>query len=261
VPAVTYQEYCEYIQARYRPRHPQLYALREDFFAPSLVKAVRAGSPRALRAAVKEVHPGVFVFDMLRPRFCRELLEEADHFEGWAKDDGLPLVRPNTMNNYGVVLDSLGFYPMLDALMAGYVTPFAACVYPDAGGDSLDTHHGFIVAYELGKDTDLDFHVDASDVTLNVCLGKEFTGGTLFFRGVRCSRCQQTQPLPGEDFAITHAPGQAVLHRGKHRHGANPITGGERYNLILWCNSSRYDAQPEGDRCPPWCGWQGRMGI
>ena len=45
------------------------------------------------------------------------------------------------------------------------------------GGASLDSHHGFIVEYAVGKDASLDFHVDASDVTLNVCLGKEFTGG------------------------------------------------------------------------------------
>lgn len=32
------------------------------------------------------------------------------------------------------------------------------------------------------------FHVDDSEVTLNVCLGKQFTGGELFFRGVRCDR-------------------------------------------------------------------------
>lgn len=32
------------------------------------------------------------------------------------------------------------------------------------------------------------FHVDDSEVTLNVCLGKEFEGGELFFRGVRCEK-------------------------------------------------------------------------
>lgn len=32
------------------------------------------------------------------------------------------------------------------------------------------------------------FHVDDSEVTLNVCLGKQFTGGDLFFRGVRCDK-------------------------------------------------------------------------
>jgi hypothetical protein len=49
----------------------------------------------------------------------------------------------------------------------------------------LDSHHGFIVEYELGKDSKLDFHVDEADVTLNLCLGKEFKGGDLYFAGIR----------------------------------------------------------------------------
>lgn len=30
--------------------------------------------------------------------------------------------------------------------------------------------------------------MDDSEVTLNVCLGKQFCGGELFFRGVRCEK-------------------------------------------------------------------------
>ncbi len=32
------------------------------------------------------------------------------------------------------------------------------------------------VQYKLGEDLKLDFHYDESEVTLNVCLGKEFVG-------------------------------------------------------------------------------------
>jgi hypothetical protein len=49
----------------------------------------------------------------------------------------------------------------------------------------LDSHHGFIVEYEIGKDSKLDFHVDDADVTLNLCLGQEFKGGALYFAGAR----------------------------------------------------------------------------
>lgn len=30
--------------------------------------------------------------------------------------------------------------------------------------------------------------MDDSEVTLNVCLGREFSSGELFFRGVRCGK-------------------------------------------------------------------------
>ena len=38
-----------------------------------------------------------------------------------------------------------------------------------------------------------------------------------------------------EMYDYTHIPGQAVLHRGRHRHGARAISSGLRINLLLWC--------------------------
>jgi hypothetical protein len=252
---VTYQEYCEYIEANYPRRHPHLYTLRPDIFCAPFREAVRTGTSAALRELCQEPHAGIYVFDMLTPEFCRELLEEVDQFEQWMAEEELPVVRPNTMNNYGAILDSFGFAPFLQELMTSYVRPFAALFYPDVGGDSLDEHHGFVVAYQMGKDTKLDFHVDASDVTLNVCLGQRFTGGELFFRGLRCGLCQQTEPLPGESFDIAHVTGQAILHRGNHRHGAHPITDGDRFNLILWCASSSFGQRQKREHNPEYCGW------
>ena len=40
------------------------------------------------------------------------------------------------------------------------------------------------------------FHVDDSEVTLNVCLGKQFSGGALFFRGVRCDEHVHSESQP-----------------------------------------------------------------
>jgi hypothetical protein len=191
---------------------------------------------------------------MIRPEFGAELLEETAYFSRWCKRKKLSTLRPNTMNNYGIVLDSIGFAPMLQVWMTDYVLPFSSWAYPDVGGDTLDTHHGFTVEYEAGKDLSLDFHVDASDVTLNVCLGEDFTGGSLFFRGIRCGVCQETTWRAEEEFEIDHVPGRAILHRGKHRHGANPILSGRRCNLIVWCNSSHFGRSFDTTRCPDWCG-------
>ena len=45
---MTYQDYCDYIRTNYPRLHPRLYALRDDFFAPSLLRAVRTGGHVAL---------------------------------------------------------------------------------------------------------------------------------------------------------------------------------------------------------------------
>eukprot|EP00965_Chrysotila_dentata_P149912 4951154-Pleurochrysis_carterae.AAC.1 len=39
--------------------------------------------------------------------------------------------------------------------------------------------------YKAGEDLGLDMHTDACDVTLNVCLGKEFVGAGLTLCGLR----------------------------------------------------------------------------
>ena len=114
------------------------------------------------------------------------------------------------------------------------VTPMAKILYPLFVGKGLDSHHAFVVEYKVGKDEKLDFHVDDSEVTLNVCLGRIFTGGTLFFRGIRCAQHQQTDPQENELFDFGHLQGRGILHIGRHRHGANKIKSGERFNLVCF---------------------------
>jgi len=38
-----------------------------------------------------------------------------------------------------------------------------------------------------------------------------------------------------EIFDYSHVPGCAVLHHGRHRHGARATFAGHRFNLLLWC--------------------------
>ncbi|KAI7998428.1 putative PKHD-type hydroxylase, partial [Camellia lanceoleosa] len=61
------------------------------------------------------------------------------------------------------------------------------------------------------------FPCDDSEVTLNVCSSKQFSGGELFLRGVRC-----------EDNVNAET-------QSEHRHGARPTKSGHTINLLLWC--------------------------
>ena len=40
-------------------------------------------------------------------------------------------------------------------------------------------------------------HVDDAEVTLNICLASEFSGGELFFRGARCEEHIMSEIQPG----------------------------------------------------------------
>ena len=77
---------------------------------------------------------------------------------------------------------------LMNPLRDQYLLPIARLLYPEWVGRSLDSHRAFIVQYSMGSDTDLCYHYDNAEVTLNVCLGKTFTGGDLYFgpmKGVR----------------------------------------------------------------------------
>ena len=218
--------------------HPELFgAPQTSWFAPSFAAALAAADPpAALRALAEEVAPGVFAFDMLSEAFCAKLLAELERYEA----SGLPVARPNSMNNYGVVLNSIGLEKAMDGLQRLAVAPLASLLFPAHGGDA-DHHHTFMVQYKHGEDLGLDMHTDASDVTLNVCLGKEFTGAGLTFCGVRGTGAAGAGG--GErrfSYRHSHVKGRAVMHLGSHRHGADDIASGERYNLIMWCKSSAY---------------------
>ena len=255
--------YREDVCARYPRKNPALFEPSElpRFLSPPLRAALQSEDVNAaLRTLWTEEARGLYSMPFFTSEFCELLLDETEHFELWCADAGVPLHRPNTMNNHGAILDDFGMQPMMDALMRKCVQPLAlAAGYEDViGGDALCTHHAFLVAYALGKDLDLKFHVDSSDVTLNVCLGRTFEGGGLFFRGVRCRKHQQTGcTTEDEHVRYHHKPGTAVLHRGHHRHGAHEITSGERCNLILWCRGDPERGSSEGANkdhaCQKWC--------
>ena len=64
--------------------------------------------------------------------------------------------------------------------------PMAKLLYPEwAGLRGLDSHRAFIVKYTIEEDVGLSYHYDNAEVTLNVCLGKEFKGGDLYFGPMR----------------------------------------------------------------------------
>jgi len=250
------------IQRLHRPIHSDLYSFSTSFLCPMLREAVENGCGKkdileAIHATV-ESEVGVYSMPVFTDDFCQRLCEELEHLEGC----GLPLVRPNSMNNYGLVLDELGFTPLLNGFREKVVQPLASVLFADTltvkerhlgdrchqpsadskGQAVLDSHHGFVVQYRMGEDLSLGFHYDAADVTINVCIGKPgFTGGQLFFRGLLGS-----PNADDEHLKVSHNVGRGVLHRGQHRHGALPITAGARYNLIVWCRSS---ALSQNDSC------------
>jgi len=189
-------------------------------------------SPAAAAQLCQEVAPGVFTFPLFSDEYCDALIAEAEHFQR----SGLPVRRPNSMNNYGLIVNEIGLEPMIDRLQREVMGPVAEALFPAHGGGCLDGHHAFIVQYKLGEDLGLDMHTDDSDVTFNVCLGKPgFSGAGLTFCGVLGGPAHRKLST-----VYKHVRGKCVVHLGSHRHGADDILSGERLNLIVWNHSTLY---------------------
>lgn len=219
------------------PKCPAIYSLEECWLAPSLLTALAAGSPEALRQQLVEVcrdsaNHAVYRLELFTKAFCEALLEELEHLEG----SGIPLRRPNGMNRHGAILSQLGFQEeLLLPLVRRVMLPFSRLLWPEwVGPDDCDETYGFVVRYRLGGDVELAEHTDTSNVTLNACIGRDFEGGDLVFRGVRFTSSQDD----ATQHRVAHKPGWALLHLGGHSHGAEPLTGGDRCNLILWATAA-----------------------
>ena len=129
------------------------------------------------------------------------------------------------MNNYGLILNEIGMEPAMDAAAGAVLSPVAEALFPAQGGGCLDGHHSFIVQYSEGADLGLDMHTDDSDVTFNVCLGKEFSGaGAAVLRRPRRALAPQAQPrLSPRQGQMRGAPGRPQAARTTWR-AANAST-------------------------------------
>ncbi|CAH1800472.1 unnamed protein product [Owenia fusiformis] len=246
------------IKSSYKPLHEDVYTLKEKYLSNEFLKLVRhCKATGSTEHTVKqfmntEKAESVFSMQVFTMDFCKVFIEEMEHFEKF----DFPKGRPNTMNNYGILLNELGFDEnFMKIFRSNYIEPIAKLLYPECTGTSLDTHKAFIVKYKPEEDTSLSFHYDNAEVTLNINLGKDFQDGQLYFGKMR-QHNTETQKYS----IIKNKPTIGILHRGQHMHGALPISDGERYNLIIWMRSSkvRNELCPMCDRKPELLHCEGR---
>lgn len=117
--------------------------------------------------------------------------------------------------------------------------PIAAILFPEQTRGGFTGHHSFMVQYRPDEDRGLDMHTDDSDVTVNICLGRNFTGAAL-------TVCGDSRTPRHRHFhhAYEHVRGRALVHLGSRRHGADDIRSGERNNLIVWNSNERCAPPP-----------------
>ena len=194
-----------------------------------------------LPAPLRKEIDGVYSFRAFSDEFIGLFNDEIDNFYHMSKQHQIPIRRPNSMNNYGVVVNEIGLRPLISAFQQDYLWPLSRSLFPKQASPQFDDHHSFIVRYQAQEDLGLDMHTDDSDVTFNVCLGEPgFTQSTLTFCGMFGSPDHRHV-----SHVYHHEIGRAILHLGNRRHGADDIAAGKRINLIVWSHNWKWRSSPE----------------
>lgn len=77
----------------------------------------------------------------------------------------------------------MGMMDLLTDLQQQFLLPLSRALFP-VEASHFTSHHSFTVSYSPDTDRTLDMHTDDSDVTWNICLGKDgFEGSGLTFCG------------------------------------------------------------------------------
>lgn len=243
----TQEEYRAFVRERYGMENGQLQALEP--FSSYIDSNATPNQARHVHDGVWELPETTFT-----EKFVREVSSELSCFEQWCHDNDVPIRRPNSMNRRGLgSVNDMQLEATMDTILSSIIRPFATELLPQFFSCSLDSHHSFSVDYDLSGDTELGFHVDDAEVTLNLCLESDATGGELHFSGKRCALHRSSTPHPWEPFDYTHRRGIALLHAGSHRHLVKPLISGWRRNLIIWARSSKA-RETHYHECPSWCG-------
>ena len=231
------------IVSTYKPlrKHPALFDAKAGWsrwIEPRLLDALaelKAGNESAVRSLLRVEVEGsdasVYSFAIFTTDFCDRFIEELDNYYA----TGLPQPRPNSMNNYGIIVNQIGMQAVITRMQREVLLPLSELLFPVQARGGFTGHHSFMVKYTAGEDLGLDMHTDDSDVTFNMCLGRVFSGAKLTLCG------DSRQPEHRQFYHhYEHVRGRALIHLGSRRHGADDITAGERNNLIVWNQNQRY---------------------
>ena len=178
------------LRARYKPRDPAVFGLRENFISPECLNLLhQAASSRDTSELLESPHlhcqnsefdgssdlTAAYSFRLFTPVFCERLARELAHFDdsisqssansaladrlglsglnGGVPEPGRPKSSDGVVFNRGVLLDEAGFTEGLsDVLLVRVVRPLARVLFSLSGGPSLDHHLCFSVRQQPGID-------------------------------------------------------------------------------------------------------------
>jgi hypothetical protein len=194
-----------------------------------------------LEQLMDEVVYDVYSLPLIAPEFCKTL-------QRYLRAVNAQLEIKSRQNSDDVSttlgirdLDRIGLSWLNDLLFHLIIKPISRHLFKESetSGGELDWRQGYVAAYSASPSQTrprqrLVPHTDDSEVTLNVCVGDDFSGGNLRFRDLRGAT-----PGAGRDLLGEYKPeiGRAIIHAGRHFHEVTEVTSGDRFAYIIWARS------------------------
>lgn len=205
-----------------RPEIENFYSIKDDKspfpFTHQFISIVKDSIKGKISKYIAKESFEVYSCSCLTPKFIQYFIEQTQKYKSNA---------PNSMNNYGLVLNNTPLSGFIKKLQREYLVPLFKLLFPDFG--NIKDFHAFTIKYSDNEDYNLDPHTDDSDITFNICLTQPIKGSELIFCGnIDSSDHRQVSKI------YQHKVGYAIIHLGKRRHCAIDILQGSRMNLVIW---------------------------
>lgn len=116
-----------------------------------IVREVRAGETLqnlVHKGAIVQINPGIYSFPIFGREICEDILAETENFQSYATAKGITIHRPNSMNNYGLVLNLMGMREILTSLQQNFLVYLSQLFFPSEGSEITD-HHSFMLVCQI----------------------------------------------------------------------------------------------------------------
>ena len=178
----------------------------------------------------RKIAPQVFAASLFDEEHCELILEAIEAQSASLGGNGC---HPNSMQDYGIILKDEHLSKWTGGLIDLELKRPVIDLFGNLPHYNFCDHHAFLTMYGYEGNRDLSLHVDASHLTLNICLYNDAQGSELVFTGSRCrSHVDDCSDRPTTRFKFDR--GDALLHMGSQRHFVTEIDSGCRKNLIIW---------------------------
>lgn len=192
-----------------------------DMSYPDFVKkyVTYSAQQKEFDLTVEEPINDVFVFPLFKPEFGEKLIQEAEENGDWTKQ------RHDYYPTTDMLITELGLQKYYQYVLQDFVYPAAIHKWNLEGKEWTNmVSENFIVKYDENDQGHLSLHHDSASITAVLALNDGYEGGGTWF-----SRQQKLHK---------GKPGFVSLHPGviTHRHGGRPVSKGQRYILVSFCN-------------------------